>query len=978
VIYILLGLLIALAWAIWFILQWTIWIPLIATGALGFVMLIVFAIKKFRERRSAKALEKALSDQGKQQVMNARPEKRAEIEALQKQITEGIGALKTSKVGGKQRGFSAIYSLPWYAIIGPPGAGKTTALRHSGLVFPYADQAVKGVGGTRNCDWWFTNEAIILDTAGRYATESDDQQEWLAFLDMLRKHRTSKPLNGLIIAVSITDVVDATEVQLEAMGKKLRARIDEVMTRLRMTLPVYFLITKCDLVAGFIEFFGSLRKSERAQAWGATIPLNEDKSDPGAIFGREFDAIVQEVHARAVKRMAQERNRQARESIFQFPIELAGIKRNVQDLISQVFAPNAFQGTPTFRGFYFSSGTQEGTPMNRVLQRMGAAMGIQPQQLQQVPQVESKSYFLHDVFMKVVFPDANVAARSAAEVRRQRLVRLAVAATALVVAAAFAGPSIYSYMNNTALLDSTESRAKKAASIDWESADPISQKLAKLDPLLERLKLLDKYEADGVPASHKFLMYSGDSIHGPLIRVYVANMQQGFVRPVKVRLERKLLEATGDRYFEERLTLKTYLMLSDVAHLDVDWATGRYTMLWADEAKATSDIKVSALKKRMRPHIQYYLNLIKPDSGLLGVGGSDKPRATPVPANDKVVEKARAVLEDVPVRKRYMSLFIDSLNYELYDPAEDRVRSNMQFPPITLDAMFTDRPEVLEWLQSEQNNKTKRYYEVPGPYTDKGHYAVLANIKDAKALLESEQWVVPLTKEERPTRIPANIKRLAEDYETAYINHWENFFKDLHVKSPTTLKEAIDLYAKLQKQERPYMRLLRALEDHTQWKKDLDSVTQNKALNRVANRKLNTALSRRMRGLRFNIKVERIAGRASRVPPKFKETVEFGVPKTAKGNLNETSLHQYMELLGGLRAQMVEQLDKDAEAKMNTVILDVQKAVEESEALLAPYDNTAKLLLLPLLQLPLAVNDQVKLSNALTLKAPPSNNPDKP
>ena len=67
-----------------------------------------------------------------------------------------------------------LYQLPWYVIIGAPGSGKTTALANSGLQFPLADRfgktALRGIGGTRNCDWWFTNEAVLLDTAGRYTT----------------------------------------------------------------------------------------------------------------------------------------------------------------------------------------------------------------------------------------------------------------------------------------------------------------------------------------------------------------------------------------------------------------------------------------------------------------------------------------------------------------------------------------------------------------------------------------------------------------------------------------------------------------------------------------------------------------------------------------------------------------------------------------------------------------------------------------
>ena len=56
-------------------------------------------------------------------------------------------------------------------LVAPPGAGKTTALVNSGLKFPLSrgatPAAVAGVGGTRYCDWWFTEDAVLIDTAGR-------------------------------------------------------------------------------------------------------------------------------------------------------------------------------------------------------------------------------------------------------------------------------------------------------------------------------------------------------------------------------------------------------------------------------------------------------------------------------------------------------------------------------------------------------------------------------------------------------------------------------------------------------------------------------------------------------------------------------------------------------------------------------------------------------------------------------------------
>ena len=90
---------------------------------------------------------------------------------LKQKMEDALAVLKRT---GKSNA-RALYDLPWYLIIGPPGAGKTTALVNSGLKFPLAADnaamAVQGVGGTRYCDWWFTDEAVLIDTAGRYTTQ---------------------------------------------------------------------------------------------------------------------------------------------------------------------------------------------------------------------------------------------------------------------------------------------------------------------------------------------------------------------------------------------------------------------------------------------------------------------------------------------------------------------------------------------------------------------------------------------------------------------------------------------------------------------------------------------------------------------------------------------------------------------------------------------------------------------------------------
>ena len=133
------------------------------------------------------------------------PDVSDEVLELQNRFSDAAKTLKTMRVDGKSRtGWSSkfIYELPWYIIVGAPGSGKTTALVNSGLDFPLAGQygkaALQGIGGTRNCDWWFTDQAVVIDTAGRYTThdsnEDVDKTEWQGFLGLLKKYRPRQPV----------------------------------------------------------------------------------------------------------------------------------------------------------------------------------------------------------------------------------------------------------------------------------------------------------------------------------------------------------------------------------------------------------------------------------------------------------------------------------------------------------------------------------------------------------------------------------------------------------------------------------------------------------------------------------------------------------------------------------------------------------------------------------------------------------------
>ena len=344
--------------------------------------------------------------------------------------------------------------------------------------------------------------------------------------------------------------------------------------------------------------------------------------------------------------------------------------------------------------------------------------------------------------------------------------------------------------------------------------------------------------------------------------------------------------------------------------------------------------------------MRYFLELVK----------SGKVKA--IPSDQNLVDKVRKTLQAVPVNKRYYDLFVNTLIDDTYTPEGD-IAEEKKYPAFTLQDLFPDREEVMKVLSSQLFDKEKRWKEVEGPYTEKGHYAVLVNIKEGAALLEGEAWVVPLTPDERPDKVPVNLKRVAEDYETRYIISWTEWTSDIVVRPPADVAQAINLYKTLTTTEWPMLRILRALEDHTQWKRDPSSFDANSKSSKAAERALEKRLNQAS-GLRIDVDMQKIGERQALVPGVFRKTVEFGIPQDTKAGkstapITDTPLAKYINILEKLRGDMLELRAKNPNVDARVLALNLQDAAKQTDALIQPLDDKAKAMLTPLLLVPLKV-----------------------
>ena len=752
---------IALVWAAAIVFRGVsaLFIAAIVVTAVVVLGLAAYAIfKAVATRKAASAIERGLGDMSGKS--NIRPDQQAEITAMQVEFQKAIAGLKSSRLGHKGR--DALGLLPWYIIIGPPGAGKTTALRSSGLQFPYAKGGkVKGVGGTRNCDWWLTNEAIILDTAGRWSTQDDDHEEWLAFLDLLRKTRPKKPVNGILLAVSVLDL-EGGEEEMAALAKALRDRLDEVTGRLDMVVPVYLLVTKTDLVPGFVEMFGDLRDKERGQIWGVSLPLMASPDERADTLGEQLQELFDVAGQRAFPRLTEERRVDARFKIFEFSQQLEAFGQNLTALVTELFAENVYQDAPILRGVYFTSGTQEGRPIDRIMQNMAAAFGVSGRAAASVAITKPKSYFLRDVFTNVVFPDQAAAVRSTRVMRKERVRRLAITAAACVLAAGFLFLPIRSYSTNSGYAKDALRAIDKLAS-SKSSKDGAGLVSAES---LESVEDLAKSLAEGDSSSALFPRAS-------VTKQLHTSVERLVVRPI-VRADLAKAASQGGLGASDLMdALVLHLLLTQDKQPDEPTPrTDRWeaaVKLAAEKASARWVALTNQPAAGRAPRVLE--NLVK--FYLLGITDP----ADMIDRDKKFVNYARTIL---------IGSGDDPLAEIINDPSMPR----------DLKAIDLLGSAVVLFTPQQQGKGSKKEVAVRGAFTPTGYLAVKKRLGQLEKAQDDDEnsWILGKERKAKDARAIAKIKA---DYFGQYIAAWKRFLLTLAMREPASLDEARALIKKL-------------------------------------------------------------------------------------------------------------------------------------------------------------------------------------
>lgn len=751
---------------------------LIAIGLLVLLCVLRVLLGQLKAKRAADQLAKDVSAQGSGKQAGKGAGDAAQLRA---RFDEAIAALRTSK--GKA---TNLYELPWYIIIGPPGSGKTTAIANSGLNFPlskkFGKEALRGVGGTRNCDWWFTDEAILLDTAGRYTTQDSDaesdQAGWIEFLNLLRKHRGRRPINGVIVAMSAPDLLSLNDSQRRNHVEAVRRRLEELNRELKISLPLYFFLTKLDLIAGFTEFFDDLNQEGRSQVWGMTFPLDLSRAgDAAAKISGEFDLLVERLNSRLMLRLESERDVRRRALIFTFPRQFAALRRSLNEFTSEAFGSGSSEHKVQLRGVYFTSGTQEGTPVDRMLGTLARAFGLNVKGAV-VQSGQGRAYFIQRLLKEILFKESGLAGVNRRMELRQALLNSAVyIGVGLLIVLGIIAFSI-SYQRNRSYLDDVAKATEVLKSLPAvDAANSLTASLDRLDALNEVARVADEHK-ESVPLSMRWGLYQGRSVSNAAHDAYVRELNASLLPGVAEHFRSRLASFAGepDKLYEY---LKAYLMLGMPEHLDAAQlgfiSRFEWQRLFANDPPTL---------ERVTKHFDTLI--------------ADADRVQPVKLDDSIVERARNSLKQasLPV------LMYSRLKLTYADDAEHSIDIGKEIG-LGGDTVFA------------RKSGASLSQPMPGLYTK----PVFQQISTAGQLelvrqFVSDNWVLggDIADVAKSPQLTTQFMQL---YEDDYIRVWDGLLSDLTLRSTTSTQDAAQLWGLLGATTSPFKRLLELVQVNT-------------------------------------------------------------------------------------------------------------------------------------------------------------------
>lgn len=497
------------------------------------------------------ALIKILSTTTEKPAQVKLSELEKKIELLQGRFLGAMQFLKKTTIN-KQNSQVKLSSLPWYLLLGLPNAGKTSLLANANVNFILSKQFKNNIEPSESCDWWATRDCVLVDMPGSHlANQQDSHILFNTITKLIKKHCKKKTLTGIVLVINLPELMKK---QIPAnLFDDVKRCIDELQRIFGQQLSFQLVITKCDHLPGFTEFFSDHAQDELTQAWGITLPPIKKEEKLHNIFAHRFNALIKRINKQLLFRLHQEKNATAKSLIKDFPLQIERLKEAIVHFLKNISAP---QRNIRLHGVYLTSALQPHTE-KAIIPGQNQLIKIT-----EIPANASRAHFIKQFILHGLLATYEHSAPNKEHPWQRRIIYaasfLAVLTAALILGKDFQSgvEKAYSIQNELAQYQ-----------LYLQRANPLDDHFAKALPLLNSLHQAAETTPNHLSSLANVLSFYAHKSQKTANTIYQQALQTIVLTEVKNHLEKALRDYVQNPALTNNTEiyriLTAYLMLGD-------------------------------------------------------------------------------------------------------------------------------------------------------------------------------------------------------------------------------------------------------------------------------------------------------------------------------------------------------------------------------------------------------------------------------
>lgn len=680
-----------------------------------------------------------------------------------------------------------IYQKPWFLLVGASGVGKTTSILNSGLKFPIGTvENTSRLVGTQDCDWFLTDDAVLIDTAGRFVeqdNQSKNSEDWQELLHLLKRCRTKQPINGLVLMIGADDIIKNNEQGLENQLSEFRIRLQEAKSVFKISFPFYVIINKIDLITGFGQYFNYLTEEERSKVFGIALDvLSDNMAEKINVITKKLDDIAESVEFNIFNSVAY--NNQQNESsdlALSFASEFAEFTIHLKSYLKKLLNLSKYDTTLHLGGVYFASSAQQEAILSEY--HVDSKYKLEPKYFQDNngSTLGSKPYFINHFYHFVLMEASNLAGTDASWLKKQRMIYWGLCLLLLTLTIACMSVFIKAFFKNLAYLDGVGQNIQEihtiSSSVDGGNA------LEVLD-FANKVRIIPNNNISAALTKKSFISDVGlnnyDRIYTASQEKYRLLIEKNLGKLISMTIKNKLKNnITQDSLAGLYQNLKAYLMLYDDKHYDgefiAEWVKSHLSNeMFESRADNFEQLRQILIDRKITPNDVQDLNM---------------------------VNKARDMLADQDIGNM---VYADLIEYA-------HTLDIKGMPSVSFVSMGGAATQSLFHRVSGKTLNSP----MPILYTRYGYRNLFLPYINTRLdnFYNTENWVMPsnsffVSKEQV-------LSDIYQKYTSDYITYWQQYISDIRMLEPKNLQQTIVMSKQLSEKNSSLAGIIRGIYDNT-------------------------------------------------------------------------------------------------------------------------------------------------------------------